>query len=88
MRATFLRDFGVLSEISEDLSRARYTVARIHFRYCDESLLLSLEYSLRCPLARFLLTYCPHKAIAITAVPDSGTDFNSDYSDFNSDWRI
>jgi cysteine rich repeat protein len=62
MRLTFLRDFGVFSEISEGLRRARYTLAlALNFASAMNHLLLSLEYTVRCPLAYFLLPYHSHK---------------------------
>jgi hypothetical protein len=66
MRLTFLRDFGVFYEISENSGRARHTVALVlNFATAMNHLRLSLEYTVRCPLAHFLLTYNPHKARTI-----------------------
>jgi len=66
MRSTVLRDFGGFSEISENSSGAQYTGAPVfNFAIALKHLLLSLEYTVRCPLAHFLLTYRPHKARAI-----------------------
>jgi hypothetical protein len=66
MRLTFLRDFGVFSEISEDPGRTRYTIVHVfNFVIAMNLLLLSPEDTVRCPLAHFLLSYRSHKARAI-----------------------